>query len=332
MSVNGMPESSLRAERRETSRVAWAFLISVALHLGIFGLWHTGNRFGWWHDLSLPAWLQTPKLLTEILKKEQPKPPPQREMPLIFVDVSPEQAAPEPPKDAPYYSDKNSIAANASVTVESTVPNIDGRQLHVPKTENIPREKFTPLQPALPVQEPKPAQEEMKAKPTQEPGDLTLAKPDPNPNKEEGQQKHTRPQTVEEAKMLPENRNRTAGQKMKQEGGVRRHLEIDSLDAKGTEFGFYDAYLVRVIANCWYGLLDEQRYASDYQGKVVVQFHLHYDGTISDLSVADNTAGTLPGLICETAVDKPRPFQKFPSDMRRVVGDVRYIQFTFYYN
>jgi hypothetical protein len=78
-------------------------------------------------------------------------------------------------------------------------------------------------------------------------------------------------------------------------------------------------------------LLDEQRYASDYSGKVVVQFKLHYDGTVSDLSVAENSAGTLPGLICETAVDKPRPFQKFPSDMRRVVGDVRHIQFTFYY-
>jgi hypothetical protein len=118
---------------------------------------------------------------------------------------------------------------------------------------------------------------------------------------------------------------------MKQEGGVRRHLDITSLDAKGTEFGVYDNYLVGVIANSWYSLLDERQYASDYQGKVVIQFRLHYDGTVSDLSVSENTAGTLPGLICETAVDKPRPFQKFPADMRRVVGDVRYIQFTFYY-
>ena len=199
MSANGMPESSLRAGRRESSRVAWAFLISFALHLGFFGVWHAGNTFGWWHNLSLPAWLQAPKMLTEILKKEQPKPP-QQEMPLIFVDVSQEQATPEPPKNATYYSDKNSIAANANATVESTVPNIDGRQLHVPKTEDVPREKFTPLQPAVPVQEPKPAQEEMKAKSTHQPGDVALAKPEENPNKEEGIEPHTRPKTIEEAK------------------------------------------------------------------------------------------------------------------------------------
>ena len=256
---------------------------------------------------------------------------------MVFVDVNPDVATPEPPKDATFYSDKNSIAANPTVKVDSTVPNIDGRQQHVPKTEDIPREQFHPLQPAPPVQEPKPAEEEVKAKPSLQPGDLTMAKPtqEPpkDPDKPEGaEEKHARPKTIEEAKMLPKNRNRLAGEKMKQEGGVRRHLDITSLDAKGTEFGVYDSYLVNVIANCWYGLLDEQRYASDYQGKVVVQFKLHYDGTVSDLSVSENTAGTLPGLICETAVDKPRPFQKFPNDMRRVVGDVRYIQFTFYYN
>jgi len=332
-----MPESSLRAERREASRVVWALLISLALHLGIFGVWHTGQTLGWWRNLTLPAWLQAPQLLTEILKKDQPKPQLQQEMPLIFVDVSPEQATPEPPKNATYYSDKNSIAANQKATVESTVPNIDGLQVHVPKTENVPREKFTPLQPSAPseqpkpAQEPKPAEKEMKAKPAQEPGDLALAKPDPKPNKEEGQEPHTRPKTIEEAKLRPENRNRLAGQKIKQEGGVHRRLNMDSLDAKGTEFGYYDKLLIDAIANCWYGILDEQQYASDFQGRVVVQFRLHYDGSISDLSIAENTAGTLPSLICETAVDKPRPFPKFPPDMRRVVGDVRPIQFTFYY-
>src|SRR6267378_6916307 len=187
MSANGMPESSLRAGRREASRLTWALLISLALHLSIFGTWRAGQTFGWWRFLTLPAWMHTPKLLTEILKKEQPKPP-QQEMPLIFVDVSQEQATPEPPKNATYYSDKNSIAANQKAPMESTVPNLDGLQLHVPKTEDVPREKFTPLQPSVPKEEPKPAQEpkpvekEMKAKSSQEPGDIALAKPDPNPN------------------------------------------------------------------------------------------------------------------------------------------------------
>src|SRR6266478_9796204 len=176
MSVNGMPESFLRAERREASRLVWALLISLAFHLGIFGLWHAGTKFGWWDNLSLPRWMQTTKMLTEVLRIENPKPPPPHEMPLIYVDVSLEQETAEPPKDATYYSDKNSIAANQNVTVESTVPNIDGRQTHVPKTETVPREKlFTALQPSVPMKEVKHSQEELKpeeTKPAQQPGDL----------------------------------------------------------------------------------------------------------------------------------------------------------------
>ena len=119
MSVNGTSESFRRAEERAASRVVWAFLISLAFHIGVYGLWHTGDKLGWWTGFSLPKWMQAPKLLTDILQNKPPKPPPQQEMPLIFVDVSPEQATPEPPKDATYYSDKNSIAANPNVTVDS---------------------------------------------------------------------------------------------------------------------------------------------------------------------------------------------------------------------
>jgi hypothetical protein len=118
---------------------------------------------------------------------------------------------------------------------------------------------------------------------------------------------------------------------MNQEGGVRRRLEIASLDARRTEVGDYDFGLVQAISQSWYGMLDQQSYASDYRGKVVLQFRLHYDGKITDLVVVENTAGPIPGLICETAVDKPAPYEKFTSEMRRVVGDTRSIQFTFYY-
>jgi len=64
----------------------------------------------------------------------------------------------------------------------------------------------------------------------------------------------------------------------------------------------------------------------------VLQFRLHYDGSITELNVVENTAGTFASLLCETAVDKPRPYRKFDTEMRRVVGDIRNIQFTFFYN
>jgi hypothetical protein len=327
-----MPELSLRLERAETTRLAWAFALSVILHLLVFGSYEAGKEFGLWQRLQLPAWMKTSRMLTQVLdKKNAPPPQVQEEVALMFVDVSPAQASPEPPKQAKFYSNKNALAANPEPDKLTAIPKIEGKRPELMKTEDTPREKFTPLQPTPPVPQAKEPQEEIKATTTYKPGDLTMAKPEPNPTKDDGQEKRSKPKTVQEARARLQE-NRLAGEKMRQEGGVDRRREVASLDTKATAFGDYDYFLVLAIQNCWYGLLDEQRYASDFRGKVVLQFRLHYDGSISDLNVVENTAGSIPGLLCETAVDKPKPFGKFSADMRRVVGDIRNIQFTFFYN
>jgi len=331
MSDARMQQSTLRLERAESSRLAAAFAFSLAAHLLIFSSYETGKKFGWWQQLHWPAWMQSVKMLSEILKKKENAPPPvQQEPPLMFVNVSPAQATTEPPKDTQYYSDKNSRAANPETDLDSTTPKISGKQTEVPKTEDVPREKFTPLQPARPVESAKAAQEEIKPKATYAPGDLTLAKPDPNPRKDDGQASQSRPRTIKEA-LARQQDNRLPGEKLKQEGGVRRHLEISSLDARATPFGAYDAALVEAISQRWFSLLDQRDFAFDGRGKVVLQFRLHYDGRITDLSVAENSAGELLGLICEKAVLDPAPFAVWPGDMRRMLGDLRSIQFTFYY-
>ncbi len=199
------------------------------------------------------------------------------------------------------------------------------------KTEDVPREKFTPLHPSAPVQKAQEAQDEQKPTLSEKPGDLVMAKPEPQPKTEVKEAKRARPRLL--AQVEPNaHENRLPGEKMKQEGGVRRKLEISSLDAKATPLGAYDAALVDAIAQCWYALLDAQEYASDYRGKVVLQFHLHSDGRVSEVNVAENTAGPMPALLCQTAVDKPSPYTPFPPDLRRLVGESRAIQFTFYYN
>jgi hypothetical protein len=334
MAVAGMPESSLRVARGENSRLAWAFMISLVVHLLTFGTYKAGQEFGWWTHLQWPSWLQRPRLLTEMLKQPEAKPPPEREIPLMFVDVSPAQATLEPPKDAKYYSAQNSIAANPEPDV-SNVPKITGEQTDIIRTDDVPRPTPVPLQPTPPppVEEPRPLAEELKAKPSEPVGDLALAKPEPpTPAKEPGADVQSRPRTIAEALARLTPPKGLVGKKMKQEGGVRRRIQIASLDAKGTEIGMYDYALVAVVEECWHLLLDQQHYASDYRGKVVLQFRLHHDGNVTDLQVVENTAGPIPGLICQTAVDKPKPFEKFPLSMRRMVGDTREIQFTFYYN
>jgi hypothetical protein len=331
MAMAGMPESTWRKERSAISRLGWAFVISLLLHLLFFGTWYTGNRLNWWDHLRLPPWLRSSTLLTELIKKNPTEPQQQiREMPLEFVEVS--QPADEPPKDAKFYSDRDSKAANPEVDQESTVPKIDGQQTEIVRTEDVPRPIPVPLQPAPPqVEPPSEPQEELKPKPAETPGDLVYAKPDPTPAKEQGDAPKPRPRRIAEALARQAAQNNLAGMKMKQEGGVRHRLDISSLDAKGSEVGVYDYALVQAVQQSWYTLLDEQRYASDYRGKVVLQFRLHHDGKITEMRVAENTAGPIPGLICETAVDKPQPFQEFPPHLRRMVGDTREIQFTFYY-
>jgi hypothetical protein len=77
-------------------------------------------------------------------------------------------------------------------------------------------------------------------------------------------------------------------------------------------------------------LLEARNYSSG--GKVVLQFHLHYDGRVTDMVVAENTAGEVLGYVCEKAVLDPAPFGVWPGDMRRLLGETRSIQFTFFYN
>jgi hypothetical protein len=334
MSIAGTPRWSLRLERAETSRLAWAFALSLAFHLLVFGTYQTGKKYNLWQSLHLPAWLHAPKILQEAFKKKESQPPPQpQDIPLMFVNVNPAQATAEAPKDAKFYSDKNSRAANPEPDKITDIPKISGNQTVVPKTEDVPREKFTPLQPSPPVQPPQVAQEELKPKPAQPPGDLVMAKPAPTPRPTDGdanEAKPPRPRTVKEAlaQLQP---SQLPGEKMKQDGGVQRRHEMASLDTKATPFGAYDAALVEAISQRWFTLLDERDYASDSRGKVVLHFRLHYDGRITDMNMTENTAGEVLGLICQKAVLDPAPFAAWPSDMRRTLGDIRSIQFTFYY-
>ncbi len=352
MSVASTFRWSLRLEPAELLRLGRAFGCSLAIHALLFGLcflFVVGEKHHWWDRVRLPAWLQSQKMLTQLFKKNQPPPPPPlSEPPLVFVTVSPAQATTEVPKDAKFYSDKNSLAANPEADKETGIPKITGTQKDVPKTEDVPRREFLPLQPAPPPP-PKPAevakeeQPEVKPKWAQPPGDLVMAKPEtvpkktegedtkPVPKKTEAETPRPRPRTIKEALARLNKDDSVPGQAMKQEGGVRRHLEISSLDAKATPFGAYDAALVQAISQRWFALLDQRDYASDGRGRVVLQFILHHDGRITDMKEAGNNVGPVLGLICQKAVLDPAPFAPWPSDMRRMAGESRAIQFTFFY-
>jgi outer membrane biosynthesis protein TonB len=325
--------SVLRLNHAEANRLAWAFAISLAVHLFLGGAWYSGQKLGVWERLEKSPVIQAAKILPGFIKKaEAQQPKPQAEPPLIFVNVTQAQQTEKAPDNAKYYSDKNSQAANPTADKETDTPKITGTQDQVAKTIDVPKKEFVPLQPSTPpkaVQAPQP-QEEEKARPAQRPGDLAFAKPE-QPRPDTGTKSRPRPRTLKEA-MAQKADSQIPGEKMRQEGGVGRRLELASLDAKATPFGAYDAAMIEAISQRWYSLLNERSYASDSRGKVVLQFILHQDGRISEMNVAENSAGEVLSLLCQKAVLDPAPFSPWPTEMRRILGEKRNIQFTFYYN
>ena len=327
-----MPENnpaSLRVGRLETSRLAWAFVLSIAVHLLLWGGYNSGKKLHLWDKLRVPAWVEKiEKTLILPAKSPAKQLPKESEPPMMYVDVSPDQVTTEPPKDAKYYSSANSQAANLQADRITDVPKITGQQKEVPKTDDADRQKFAKLQPALPAEQPQ-SEQLATPKPKIELGDLTLAKPEEKPTTDTGIVQKPRPRRLSE---LAQNKIvRPPGRKMKQDGGVRR-LALTALDAKGTAFGTYDALFIDAVRERWYDLLEAREYASEARGHVALQFKLHHDGRISEMHVAENTVSETLSLICQKAVLDPAPFEKWSTEMRLMVGaDFRRIQFTFYY-
>ena len=197
------------------------------------------------------------------------------------------------------------------------------------QTADVPRPPVETLQPAPaePIEEV--VEEIVEAiepqRPPPEPvGDLAVLAPTPPKPEPAPRQRLTRlAQVRPESPLL-------AGNRMRQEGGVRR-IGAVSVDAKATPFGAYDAAIIRVIQQRWYDILDESTILTR-SGKVVVEFRIHQDGRVTDLKVVDEDVGELLSLFCRRAISDPAPFAAWPSDMRRMVGrDYRDVRFTFYY-
>lgn len=333
MSAAAPKQNDLRLARADFHALGWALVISLVLHLLAYGGYHLARKYHWLENLHLPAWLHPARhALVVPPARSNPQPSPAAEPPLLFIEVNPAVAVTEAPKQAKYYSDKSSRAANPRADAETATPQITGTQEHVTKTEDVPRSKAFPLQPTPP---PAPKAEEQPEEQTQAapaPGELLIAKAELKPRPDQPAQKPARakPRTVAEA--LARQQQPLAGEKMRQEGGVAHFNLAAAFDVTATPFGAYDAAIVAAIQNRWYALLDAQQLTRG-TGKVVIQFHLHDDGRITDVLLLENTVGELLGVLCERAIRDPAPFAPWPADLRRLVGaNYREVKFTFYYN
>ena len=305
-------------------------------------------------------------------KKPEPEKPKKIQNPNILVPVNPESTTPDPPKKTtPFYSNANTKAANEKRDkTNRQQPFIDGKNELFPGTFNNNNSSLNPIpksatHPAQTATAPRPMpraqllpQETVKIPHEQVPLDqgtlpqargeqatLTYA-PQPNdtlgdplplqegtannsflPTLPEGPEKAKAPTIAEQKRRLEA--GRLASRKMKQPGGVAR-IGVPALDVRLTGYGDYDARFAQSVRLAWLRFRDKPGWF--HPGKVVVDFKLHHDGTISELAVQHNLATVRQGFFCKEALAGPAPFEKWTEPMRREIGsDVRACRFSFHY-
>lgn len=305
--------NSLRLSRLEKERLLAALLISLGLHVAGWGGYAAGKKFHWWQRDKHSAQFQ-------VANKKNPAQTVQE--PEIFVEVSHAEA--EPPKQTKFYSNKNSVAANPEADKNTDQPKLNGKQKDIPKTEDVPR--LPQLQPSAPPPALRPAEQTPPDETPQPAGDLDPLKPVKKPEPQT-QSQPQRPRTLKQART-----DQNPGLQLQQDGGVQRQRVWSSLDAKATAFGDYDRKIVDAVTDHWYALLDSKNFAQDRTGKVILRFKLKFDGTVQDMETLENTVGELLGYVCQESIQDAAPFEKWPADMRRMIGaNEREITFTFYY-
>jgi len=105
---------------------------------------------------------------------------------------------------------------------------------------------------------------------------------------------------------------------------------VYSQDKIGGPFKDYDTAFRDSIMHRWDALLNRNK--RDRIGKVVLQFRLNYDGSITDLKVLEDGVGSEQVAVCQKAVSLSAPFHPWPQDMIRMIGaNYREMTFTFNY-
>ena len=315
-------------DRERLDTLARALVFSLALHLLGYGGWRVEQRFHLLEKIHPPAWLTKArqKVLPPVMVAV-PQPAASREPPLMFIEVNPVAAVAEPVKSAKYYSSKNSRATNPDADRATDSPKISGQQDHAPKTETVVRP-----QPAKPQAEPASAQPPAEAAPQSAAlGNAERAKPEIKPRPETlTPAAPARPRTLAEAQAR-QPALALIGEKMKQDGGVKLRAQFSALDAISLPFGAYDAAVFAAIQDRFLSLCESQ-ILTRAQGRVVIDFHLNYDGRISDLVVQEVTVSELLSAIAQRAILDPAPYAKWPDEMHREIGkNYRSIRVTFNY-
>jgi len=370
---------------RENIPVEIALLVSLLLHVMAFGMWQYRGTLARMPLLSSMARLlqavhlptvsaSHPQTITfveldEPAAKKQPVPREEEtEKAQRFMETDASQVTGEKPKQAKYYSDQSTVAANPHNPTgkKSETPYLEGKETRAPNSVDVP----TPsgISQPLVVQRGSAGAIPAAAKPAPP---QTARAPLPQPKAPE-QPKEVAPQglkIVEEEKlaMAPKTSvkpevasdatqptspalaepGEAGAPTVVTEPGVpgreivarKAHLTVAGVTRAGvaafnvaeSPFGAYDKKIIRAVQSRWYALID--RFGMyERAGQVTVHFELLDDGQVQGLQITENTAGQILALFCEKAIIESGPFDPLPDNLRALVGkEPREASFTFYY-
>jgi outer membrane biosynthesis protein TonB len=321
---------------RYSKRITIAFVASLGIH---FIVW-----------VEVPAVMAMLNVITgrvppkppmvknevPVLKLIEPKRPPR---PTTFVETDASQESQEKPKESKFYSDRSSLAANPKADQTSTdnTPKLEGKQDKVPSTANVPLPQLAKSETPKPEEVPKPEPEKPPA-PKPNPSatgpakkDLAMLTKDALPKPEPP--KPAKPKTDPgEAKLnIPPQERIIPEQESKMKGGAARD-GVKAFDVTGVIYGEYDRRLIAAIKTRWIALIEQHTIPGERSGQVAVRFHLNVDGTVSELSIAESTAGDMLALYCQKAITDSAPYGPWPDDLKDMVKrNYREWQIVFYY-
>ncbi|MEI6194046.1 MAG: hypothetical protein WCS42_06925, partial [Verrucomicrobiota bacterium] len=106
--------------------------------------------------------------------------------------------------------------------------------------------------------------------------------------------------------------------------------KLFSQDKMEGPFKDYDTACRDSIMHQWSNL-ERSKWPHRY-GKIVLQFHFNYDGSVSDIKVLEDSVDAGQVVICQKAISSSAPFPPWPQDMKRMIGaNYRVMTFTFNY-
>lgn len=337
-----------------------ALAVSLALHALAFLTWQQRAVLGQFVLFRpLARWLVAPAFIAPrppasatptITFLQQPEP--SRREPRTFMETDETQVTGEEPKDAKYYSDRSTVAANPANPTgkEGDTPYLDGKETRVMSTETVLPGPAAPALPAAPPapppsppspppvapqppEESSPKVAEEGRKVVEEKKLVLLDQPPPPPMTRPTPAAPPLPETSPAAPVapLPGSRREIAAIKSKMTASGVGRIGVAAFNVAGSPFGEYDKALIRAVQSRWYALI-EQNGLYERSGTVTLHFNLMQDGSVRDLEVTENTAGEILALFCQKAVVDSAPFAPLPENLRTLIGnDPREVNFTFYY-